>query len=267
MAMVTAEIVPVHTGEQAIMERYESILEEADRLFQDYVLDHSLKITCGPACSDCCSYDVPFSFIDAYYLQLGMQTLELHVKNDIRRNAMRNVSKIKRLEIIAKAIEERSAGVVQDAKASLSFIMRHKIRCPFAESKKGCMVYKYRPLIGRCFGIPLKIWEDEDGPSWCDLNTPKRGSLPIFDACKLQKEVEKLSLELEMLLTGKIQPAFPIWFFAIFPVKKFIEKNIVMTDRKLYSGEQKFKVRQRLMKMGVYSMPAVATVLAVEEET
>ena len=266
MAMMTAEIIPVNTGEQAILEQYESILKEADRIFQDYVLNHSLKITCGPACSDCCVYDVPIYFIDAYYLQLGMQTLESQKKHDIRLNAVKNVPKIERLESIAEAIEERSAGVIQDARASLSYILKHKIKCPFVDVQGGCLVYKYRPLIDRFFGIPLKIWEDEDGTCWCDLNTIDRNTLPIFDACKLQKEVEKLSRELEMLLTGKIQPEFPIWFFAIFPVKKFIEKNIVMTDRKLYSGEPKFKVRQKLMKMGVYSIPAIATVLVVEGE-
>ena len=266
MAMMTAEIIPVNTGEQAILERYEAILIKADRIFQDYVLNHSLKITCGPACSDCCDYDVPVYFIDAYYLQLCMQTLESQKKHDIRLNAVKNVPKIERLERIAEAIEKRSAGAVQDAIVPLSRILKHKMRCSFI-GDQGCLVYKYRPIIGRLFGVPLQIWENDDEPCWCKLNTPHITYLPILNALKLQEEVKKLSQELEMLLTGKIQPEFPIWFFAIFPVKKFIEKNIVMTDRKLYFEEQKFKVRQKLMKMGVYSIPAVATVLVVEEET
>ena len=265
MAMMTAEIIPVNTGEQAILERYEAILIKADRIFQDYVLNHSLKITCGPACSDCCDYDVPVYFIDAYYLQLGMQTLESRKKHDIRLNALKNVPKIERLERIAEAIEERSAGAVQDAIVPLSRILKHKLKCSFI-GDQGCMVYKYRPIIGRLFGVPLIIWENDDDPCWCDLNTPDITHLPVLDARKLQDTVEKLSHELEMLLTGKIQPQFPLWFFAIFPVKKFIEKNIAMEDRKLYSEGQKFKVRQKLMKMGVYSIPAIATVLVVEGE-
>jgi hypothetical protein len=261
----SADTIPANAARQAILERYEAILMNADRLFQEYVLNHSLKITCGPACSECCVYDVPVSFIDAYYLQLGMQTLESRKKHEIRLNAVKNVPKIKRLERIAEAIEERSGGAVQDAIVPLSRILKHKTKCSFVGGK-GCLVYKYRPLIGRLFGVPLQIWENDDEPCWCKLNTPNITYLPVLNALKLQEEVEKLSRELEMLLTGKIQPEFPIWFFAIFPVKKFIEKNVAMTDRKLYSGEQKFKVRQRLVKMGGYSMPAVVTVLAVEEE-
>ncbi|MBI2470542.1 MAG: hypothetical protein HYV59_04790 [Planctomycetes bacterium] len=72
MAMMTTDIIHINTAEQAILDRYEAILKEADRLFQDYVLKHSLKLTgCGPACSECCVCDVPISFIDAWYFQGG----------------------------------------------------------------------------------------------------------------------------------------------------------------------------------------------------
>lgn len=266
MSMMAADTIPTNTVRQAILEQYETILMKADRIFQDYVLNHSLKITCGPACSECCVCDVHISFIDAWYLQMGIQSLKPEAMCSIRRGAMRNIAKIERLERIAEAIEKRSAGAVQDAIVPLSRILKHKMKCSFI-GDQGCLVYKYRPIIGRLFGVPLQIWENDDEPCWCKLNTPNITYLPVLNALKLQEEVEKLSRELEMLLTGKIQPEFPIWFFAIFPVKKFIEKNIVMTDRKLYSGEPKFKVRQKLMKMGVYSIPAIATVLVVEEET
>lgn len=264
MAMMIAGIIPINTGEQAILERYESLLKDADRLFQDYVLKHSPKMTCcGPACSACCVYDVEISFIDAWYLQMGMQALKPEVLCSIRRSAMRNISRIERLERIAEAIEKRSAGVVQDAIVPLSYVLRHKMKCPFI-GDHGCRVYEYRPIIARLFGVPLKIWENDDDPCWCNLNTPNPANLPVIDARNLQEEVEKLSHKLEMLLTGRIHPKFPVWFLAIFLVKNFIEKSVVTTERELYSKERKLRVYQRLMKMAVYSTPAIVTVLAAE---
>ncbi|HHT9108152.1 MAG TPA: hypothetical protein ACFYEF_09575 [Candidatus Wunengus sp. YC63] len=263
--MMTAECIPVNTGEQAILERYESILKEADRLFQDYVFKHSLKLTrCGPACSECCDCDVAISFIDAWYLQMGMQALKPEAFDSIRRNAVKNIAKLKRLERIAEAIEERSAGAVQDAGAPLRHILKHKTKCSFI-GDQGCLVYEYRPIIGRVFGVPLIIWKNDDDPCWCDLNTPDITHLPVLDARKLQDTVEKLSHELEMLLTGKIQPQFPLWFFAIFSVKNFMGKKAT-TGSEVYAEERKRRVYKRLMRMAVYSAPAIATVLAAEGE-
>ncbi len=39
-----------------------------------------------------------------------------------------------------------------------------------------------------------------------------------------------------------------------------------MAEKKLNSEEQKLQVRRRLMKMAIYSIPAIATVLATEED-
>lgn len=39
-----------------------------------------------------------------------------------------------------------------------------------------------------------------------------------------------------------------------------------MAEKELNPEEQKLQVRRRLMKMAIYSIPAVATVLATEED-
>ncbi|HHT9155564.1 MAG TPA: hypothetical protein ACFYD5_07100, partial [Candidatus Tripitaka sp. YC43] len=129
--MTIAYTTPVNTTIQAILSEYESLLAEADRLFQDYVRTHYLKITCGPACSWCCTWDVSVHFIEAYYLRMGMQALEPQTRHDIRLRAMRNIPKIERLERFAGDIEKKSGGVVQDARAYLRYILRREVRCPY----------------------------------------------------------------------------------------------------------------------------------------
>lgn len=257
---------PVNTTVQDILEEYESILEEADRLFQDYVRTHSLKLTCGTACSRCCDYYFPLHFIEVYYFQKGIQSLDYTKRQAIRRRAIRNVPEIERFERIARAIEERSGGVVRDAVEPLRHLLLGKIRCPFVEEGTGCMAYRYRPIIARLFGVPLRIWGDEERPLWCGLNTTYPISLPPLNACRLLERVAKLSRALELLLTGhtcKTQLRF-IWFTALFPLERFIEGDKVMTEKELNPEEQRRKLRRRLLKLGVYSVPAIATVLATE---
>lgn len=265
--MTIAGIISESTTVQDILVEYESILAEADRLFQDYVRTHSLKLTCGPACSKCCDYDFPLHFIEAYYFQKGIQSLDATKRQAIRRRAIRNIPEIERFERIARTIEERSGGVVWDAEKPLKFLLPGKIRCPIVEEGAGCMVYRYRPIIARLFGIPLRIWGDEEGPLWCGLhNTSYPISLPPLDACRLLERVAGLSRALELLLTGrtcKTQLRF-IWFTALFPMERFIEGGKVMTEKGLNPEDQKRKLRRRLLKLGVYSVPAIATILATE---
>lgn len=178
---------------------------------------------------------------------------------------MRNIPKIERLERIARAIEKNSEGAIKYAINPLTFLLRHKIKCPYVGDQGWCLVYKYRPLIDRLFGIPIEIWNDENEPRSCNRNTPNPDSLPILDASKLEEEVSMLSRKLEILLTGKIHPAYPIWIFAIFPLENFIEGGAVMKEQKLNPNEQKQKARRKLMKLALYSIPAIATILATEE--
>ncbi|HHT9117936.1 MAG TPA: hypothetical protein ACFYD1_04820 [Candidatus Hypogeohydataceae bacterium YC38] len=283
---------PVNTTVQGILGEYKSILAEADRLFQDYVHTHSLKITCGPACSECCPYYIFVHFIEAYYLWMGMQALEPQTRHAIRLRAMRNIPKIEKLERFARVIKERSGEVVQDAKAHLRSLLRREVRCPFVGEQGGCLVYEHRLLIDRLFGIPLRVWEDARDFPVCEKNTqsppelpPGRPTvLPTLDVLKLQKKVAELSRALEILLTGQTYPRYPILLAALFPLEKFIEGSKAIKEKELSLGKQEFKacseqgrgpeltsggggesIRQRLLKLGIYSAPAIATIQTTEE--
>lgn len=270
---------PVNTAVKTILAEYESLLAEADRLFQDYVHTHSLKLTCGPACSECCTYDVFLHFIEAYYLRMGMQALEPQARHAIRLRALRNISKIERLERFAGAIEKRSGGVVQEARAHLRYLLRREVRCPFVGEQGGCLVYGYRPPSARLFGIPHGIWEDASDYPGCEKNTPNPSELPpgrptvlpTLDVLKLQKKVAELSRALEILLTGQTYPRCSTLLAALFPLEKFIEGSKAIKEKELSLERQEFKARSeqgqspesvsvRLRRIGVYSAPAIATI-------
>lgn len=134
------------------------------------------------------------------------------------------------------------------------------------EEGVGCLAYRYRPVIARLFGIPLRVWGDEDRPLWCSLNTTYPITIPPLDARRLLDKMARLSRSMELLLTGRTfqtQLRF-IWFPLLFPMERFIEGGKVMTEKELNPEEQRRKLRRRLLKLGVYSVPAIATVLATE---
>lgn len=275
---------PVNTTVQAILAEYESLQAEADRLFQDYARTHSLKLACGPACSECCTYDVFVHFIDAYYLRMGMQALEPQTRHAIRLRALRNIPKIERLERFAGVIEEKSGGVVQDARAHLRYLLRGEVRCPFVGEQGGCLVHEYRPPSARPYGIPHRIYEDARDYLACEKNTqsppelpPGRPTvLPTLDVLKLQKRVAELSRALEILLTGQTYPRCSTLLAALFPLEKFIKGSKTIKEKELRLERQEFKahseqgrspesVSVRLRRIGVYSAPAIATIMASEE--
>lgn len=274
--MTIAGIISENTTVQGILGEYESILEEADRLFQDYARTHSLKLTCGTACSECCTYDVSVHFIEAYYLRMGMQALEPQTRHAIRLRALRNISNIERLERFAGAIEKKSDGVVQDARTHLRYLLRGEVRCPFVGEQGGCLVYGYRPPSARLFGIPHGIWEDAIDYPKCEENTqsppelpPGRPTvLPTLDVLKLQKKVAELSRALEILLTGQTYPRYLILLAALFPSEKFIEGSKTIKGKLKARSEQSRSPESalvRLRRIGVYSAPAIATIPATEE--
>ena len=274
--MTITDIITVNTAVQAILSEYKSLLAEADRLFQDYVHTHSLKITCGLACSECCCWGVSVHFIGAYYLRMGMQALEPQTRHDIRLRAMRDIPKIERLERFAGAIEKKSGGVVQDARVYLRHLLRREVRCPFAGEQGGCLVYEYRPPSDRLYGIPHRIWEDARDYSECEKNTqsPLELSsgcptvLPTLDVLKLQKKVAELSRTLEILLTGRTYPRCFISLAALFPLEKFIEGGKAIKGKfkaRSEQGRSPGSALVRLRRIGVYSAPAIATIQTSEE--
>lgn len=261
---------PVNTTVQSILSEYESILAEADRLFQDYVRTYSLKIACGPSCSKCCDYYFPAYFIEMYYLQMGIQLLDPQTRQTARLKAAKNIPAIERFERVARAIEDRSGGVIRDAIEPIRYLLSGKIMCPLRDEKAGCPVYKHRPLLTRLFGIPLKIRGDEHSPLLCGLNMPYPKDLPPLDARKLLKEVAELSRALECLLTGRVHPVRLrfIWFTLLFPLEGFMEGGKAMKameEKKVTSEETRLKLRRKLLKLGAYSIPIIATVLATDE--
>lgn len=82
---------------------------------------------------------------------------------------------------------------------------------------------------------------------------------------ELQGKVTELSDTFGRLLTGKIRSAYPVWLFAILPFKNFFLIGEVMEEKGKKDKEKKLVIRRRLIKMAVYSIPAIATILATEE--
>lgn len=172
--MIPEDAFAINAHAQAIIKQYESLILEADRLFHDYVQTNSFKIKCNVGCTDCCIHDFSISFIEAYYLEMAFQALPPETRHGIRLNALDCVRKMVKLEKMASAIEGRSpeiAEFMQNVRGNLGYVLRRTIKCPFVDKHSRCLVYKYRSVICRLFGVPIDF-KDGGKPYRCEINTP-----------------------------------------------------------------------------------------------
>ena len=111
---------------------YKKYLNTIDQVLNKYFEEQKEYICCKQGCSHCCERgEYPYSQIEYTFLIMGLLTLELAKQQEI----------IIRIKNLKKEYETR------DKNKSFSH------RCPFLGTDNNCMVYDYRGVICRTFGL------------------------------------------------------------------------------------------------------------------
>ena len=135
--------------------RYEAIAAEADAAFAKVSEMCPDFVSCGAGCSDCCHALFDLTFIEALYInhQFNKAFPSGPARDAVieRANkADRDASKLKR-----KAFRAGEEGVsTRDILESMS---RERIRCPLLGDDERCVLYPFRPITCRLYGVPLEI--------------------------------------------------------------------------------------------------------------
>ncbi|KHK01605.1 YkgJ family cysteine cluster protein [Desulfovibrio sp. TomC] len=135
--------------------RYEAIAAEADAAFAKVSEMCPDFVSCGAGCSDCCHALFDLTFIEALYLnhQFNKAFPSGPARDAVieRANkADRDAAKLKR-----KAFRAGEEGVsTRDILESMS---RERIRCPLLGDDERCVLYPFRPVTCRLYGVPLEI--------------------------------------------------------------------------------------------------------------
>lgn len=171
---------------------YEAVSREADALFSHVTGKYPAETACRKGCSDCCHALFDLSLVEAMYINNAFNEAFPHSKerSHILERASeidRKLTKAKRELYNARKNGESSDEIMRRA-ASL------RMPCPLLSEDSQCLLYDFRPITCRLYGIPLVI----GGKSHvCGLSGFGRGErYPSVQLGKMQARLEELSREI-----------------------------------------------------------------------
>jgi hypothetical protein len=211
---------------QAHIRRYLELVASADRMFEAVRADHGHLMGCKPGCDDCCSVYWELSLIEAFVIN-GM--FGEAVPRAIARRVMKRADAIEPLFRQAReslqALPPEFVGeeALQEAAAKI------RLQCPLNE-EGGCVLYEYRPITCRLYGVPQKIVNRVVS---CPRSQFVKGeSYVTVDVDEIQARLFEYSAEflVDMIAVGPSKPPGPLFFMAT-ALKTRFDKDFFLSLR------------------------------------
>jgi Fe-S-cluster containining protein len=175
---------------------YELLVDKAEAAFQGMQKDHSSCIKCEPHCSDCCHAIFGLFLIEAGYLKEHLDELT----NEEKRAALLRCEEAeKSLERLQKMLQAHEG----DPQMQAYIMSRERIPCPLLNENQDCILYPYRPITCRVYGIPTKV-QGKARVCW-KAEFKKDERYPVFDLDGVYRDLYFLSIEL-LKSAGKDDP-------------------------------------------------------------
>lgn len=166
---------------------YELLVGKAEAAFQGMQKDHSSCIKCEPHCSDCCHAIFGLFLIEAGYLKEHLDELT----NEEKRAALLRCEEAeKSLERLQKMLQAHEG----DPQMQAYIMSRERIPCPLLNENQDCILYPYRPITCRVYGIPTKV-QGKARVCW-KAEFKKDERYPVFDLDGVYRDLYFLSTEL-----------------------------------------------------------------------
>ncbi len=170
-----------------LFKSYELLVDKADAAFRKMEKEHGTCINCQRHCSDCCHAVFGLFLIEAAYIKQHFDQLDSKVGREALLRCNDTERALKRLEIRLQRCEN-------DPQMQTHLLGRERIRCPLLDENQDCILYPYRPITCRVYGIPTKI---QGKARVCGKAGFKRGeSYPAFDLDEVYRDLHSLSREL-----------------------------------------------------------------------
>ena len=171
---------------------YLSLVAAADAAFAGVRADHAAAVRCSPGCSDCCHAVFGLFPIEAAFLKERFDALPRRE----RRAALERGHKADR--DLALLQEKRSAGA--DPRTAGNDLAIGRVRCPLLAGDGRCILYSYRPVTCRVYGIPTLV---QGRVRVCGQSGFTRGeTYPVFSLDAAYARLHSLSRELVANMGG-----------------------------------------------------------------
>jgi len=170
-----------------LFEPYDRLVSRADKSFERIMGEYPDCVACKPGCADCCHAVFGLFLIEAVFLKNDFDRLGEKEKNAALERGLAAEKEIKTLE---RTLEEFK----DDPRMSAYAMARARVRCPLLSDKDTCVLYEYRPITCRIYGIPTMI---QGVPRICGSTGFKKDrQYPVFNMDGVQKELFQLSKDL-----------------------------------------------------------------------
>ena len=170
-----------------LFEPYDRQVSLADKSFERIAKEYPDCLSCKPGCSDCCHAVFGLFLIEAVFLKYDFDKLGEKEKEAA---LIRGLAAEKEL----KTLERTLAEFKDDPGMSAYAMAKTRIRCPLLSDDDACILYPYRPITCRVYGIPIMI---QGIPRICGSTGFKKDeSYPFFNMNGVQKELFQLSKDL-----------------------------------------------------------------------
>lgn len=131
-----------------LFQKYEILLSEIGSVFRRVQETHSDCVRCRAGCTDCCYAAFELFPIEAAYLSY-------HFHQRLKRKERREV--LRRAEKALLEIARIREGIKDKESEALQMMAEARIRCPLLSDQGHCLLYEYRPITCRLYGIPTAI--------------------------------------------------------------------------------------------------------------
>ncbi len=148
-----------HVPEKSADQAYTRILDRADDFFRSVAETQPQNLQCGKGCSLCCYGLFEIGSGDVTLIAEGLDNL----------HPMRRKMVIRRAREIAASSNHPDLRQCSPAGKGSFFARTSATPCPNLNESGECLMYEYRPLVCRTFGLPLRNAETYIGDI-CELN-------------------------------------------------------------------------------------------------
>lgn len=175
-----------------VFEKYEALVKQVDGVFESVRQQHPDCVKCKLECSDCCFALFDLSLVEALYI--NRKFIE-RVVGDKKVEIIETANTIDRkiYQLKRKAFKAVDGGEKSEEQVLLE-MATERIRCPLLNEAKQCVLYEYRPVTCRLYGIPTSI---QGRGHTCGLSGFKEGeSYPTANLDTVHAKLHELSMEL-----------------------------------------------------------------------
>ena len=179
-------------------ERYETIVSKVDSMVERIRSEYPEEVTCELGCTDCCYAMFDLTLIEAMYLNKQFQeNLSEEPRSRILEEADRADREAYRIK--RKMYKEHQKGVPDEA--IFEEVGKKRLRCPLLTDNNDCILYKYRPITCRVYGVPMSINGEVHTCAQSGFVTGNQ--YPAIYMDKIHQSLLKLSHELVGSITTK----------------------------------------------------------------